>query len=153
MYYDAFPPSFMDKALFATATTTIDAKPSVIWEALTTPEIIKKYFFGADVVTDWREGSSIIWKGEWNGKPFKDRGRIITVQEKLQLKMTHWSASSGKPHTPENENTLTFKLSEKDGKTEVTIVQDGNTSDKEREANEKNWTLLLKNLKTLLEKA
>ncbi len=142
----------MTDTLIATATTVIDAQPSVIWEALTTPATIKKYFFGADVETDWKEGSSIVWKGEWNGKPFEDRGHIITVQEKLQLTMTHWSQTSGKPDSPENYHTLTFKLTEKQGKTEVTIVQNGNTTTKEKEASEKNWALLLKNLKELLEK-
>ena len=35
-----------------------------IWTALTTPSTLKQFFFGADVVTDWKAGSPIRMKGE-----------------------------------------------------------------------------------------
>ncbi len=41
----------MSKGLVAQATVLINSSPDRVWEALTTPAIIKKYFFGADIVT------------------------------------------------------------------------------------------------------
>jgi hypothetical protein len=31
---------------------------------MTNPEIIKQYMFGTNVISDWKEGSPIVWKGE-----------------------------------------------------------------------------------------
>src|SRR5258706_3209022 len=41
------------------------------------PEILKQYYFGADIISDWKMGSSIIYKGEWQGKPYEDKGTIL----------------------------------------------------------------------------
>jgi uncharacterized protein YndB with AHSA1/START domain len=54
----------MDKNLIARVSINIDAPSEKVWDALITPETIKQYMFGADVVSDWREGSPIVWKGE-----------------------------------------------------------------------------------------
>ena len=66
----------MEKDLAATATTTIDAPASDVWDALVNPEKIKQYMFGTNVVSDFKEGSPITWKGEWKGKPYEDKGVI-----------------------------------------------------------------------------
>ena len=55
----------------------INATTDKVWEALTTPEIIKKYFFGTDAVSDWKVGSSLIFKGEWEGKKYEDKKKIF----------------------------------------------------------------------------
>ena len=61
----------------AKAELSIGAPVGEVWKALTTPDMIKKYMFGATVLSDWKEGSLIVWKGEWNGKPFEDRGKVL----------------------------------------------------------------------------
>lgn len=48
--------------------TTINAPLEKVWKALTEPEIVKQYFFGTDLVTDWKVGSPIIFQGEWEGQ-------------------------------------------------------------------------------------
>ena len=40
----------------ATAETEVSASPAQVWKALTDPDQIKKYMFGTDVATDWRQG-------------------------------------------------------------------------------------------------
>jgi uncharacterized protein YndB with AHSA1/START domain len=57
----------------AKATTTIDKPVANVWHALVTPETIKRYMFGATVVSDWKEGSPIVWKGEWQGSLHRRR--------------------------------------------------------------------------------
>jgi hypothetical protein len=70
--------------------------------------------------------------------------------EKL-LMSTHWSPLSGVPDSPENYHTVTYKLSEKDGSTEVTITQDNNASEEEKAHSEENWKTVLAGMKKLLE--
>ena len=141
----------MDKTYTAAASTTINAPASRVWEALTKPELIKKYMFDTDVISDWKVGSSIVYKGEWQGKPFEDKGRILEFEPEKLLVSTHWSPHSGVPDLPENYHTVTYRLSESDGKTEVTIHQDKNASEEEKADSEANWKAILDGLKKLLE--
>ncbi len=53
----------MDKNLIAEVSVTINATIDKVWDALVKPEAIKQYMFGTTVVTDWREGSPIVWNG------------------------------------------------------------------------------------------
>jgi len=48
----------MGEDLVAKASTTINAPVEEVWKALIDPELIKQYFFGVDVVSDWQVGSS-----------------------------------------------------------------------------------------------
>ncbi len=141
----------MNDKLIAQATTTIHAPASRVWEALTKPDLIKQYLFGSDVISDWKVGSPIIYKGEWEGKSFEDKGKILEMKPEKLLRSTHWSPLSGVPDTPENYHTVTYELSEKDGSTDVTISQDNNASEEERAHSEQNWKTVLDNMKRLLE--
>jgi uncharacterized protein YndB with AHSA1/START domain len=141
----------MSKNYTAKATTTINAPVSKVWQALVNPEIIKQYLFNTEVISDWEVGSPIIYKGEWEGKPFEDKGEILEIEPETLLRSTHWSPLSGVPDTPENYHTVTYALSEKGDSTEVTITQDNNASADEKAHSEKNWQTVLKGMKDLLE--
>lgn len=141
----------MDKKFTAKATTTIHAPASKIWQALVNPEIIKQYLFNTEVISDWKVGSPITYKGEWEGKPFEDKGEILAIEPEKVLKSTHWSPLSGVPDSPENYHTVTYTLSPQDDSTEVTITQDNNATEEEKSHSEKNWQTVLKGMKDLLE--
>ena len=141
----------MNKKFVATARTTINAPASKVWEAITKPELIKQYLFDTDVISDWKVGSSITYKGEWQGKQFEDKGKILQMELGKSLVSTHWSPLSGVPDSPENYHTVSYQLSEKDGKTEVTITQDNNASEEEKSHSEQNWNQVLEGMKNLLE--
>jgi len=51
--------------LGASSSITVDAPIEKVWRALTTPELIKTWFFGVDTESDWEAGSSIVHRGEW----------------------------------------------------------------------------------------
>src|SRR5574339_648178 len=141
----------MNKKFTAQATTTIHAPVSKVWQALVNPEIIKQYLFNTEVISDWSVGSPIIYRGEWGGKPFEDRGRILKLEPEKILVSTHWSPLSGAPDLPENYHTVTYQLEESDGITEVTIIQDNNASEEEKSHSEANWKAVLEGMKKLLE--
>lgn len=44
----------MENNFIAHASVDIAATRNKVWDALVTPETIKKYMFGTNVVTDWR---------------------------------------------------------------------------------------------------
>jgi uncharacterized protein YndB with AHSA1/START domain len=90
----------------ATAEAEIAAPPGRVWAALTDPEQIKEYMFGSEVVTDWAKGSPIVWKGEYEGKKYEDKGEIVEIEPERRLKVTHFSPVSGQDDAPENYHTL-----------------------------------------------
>ena len=141
----------MNMKYTAKATTNINAPASKVWDALTNPELIKQYLFGTEVTTDWKVGGPITYKGEWEGKAYEDKGKILKFEPERSLVSTHWSPLSGVPDIPENYHTVTYQLSEKDGKTEVTIMQDNNATEDEKSHSEQNWRTVLDGMKKLLE--
>ena len=142
----------MNKGLIAKVSTTINTPSAKVWEALTKPEIIKQYMFGTNVVSDWQVGSSIVWKGEWQGKSYEDKGKILEFEKERILQYSHFSPLAGKPDVPENYHTVTIELSGDGGQTTVTLSQDNNATEEAREHSEKNWRMMLEGLKKLLEK-
>lgn len=141
----------MNPNLVAKATTTIAAPKAAVWHALLAPEALKLYMFGADVRSDWREGSEIVWQGEFKGKKFRDKGVVIRNEPERTLEYTHFSPMSGLPERPENYHTVTVDLTADGDKTKVSLSQDNNRSDQARRESEKNWGLMLEGLKQYLE--
>lgn len=141
----------MAQNLIAQASTTIQAPASKVWDAITQPELIRQYLFGSEVVTDWKVGGPILYRGEWQGRTYEDKGTVLEVERNKRLVSTHWSPLSGVPDTPENYHTVTYALQEHDGSTDVTILQDHNASEEERQHSEQNWQMVLAGLKKLVE--
>lgn len=137
--------------LIAEASTTINAPVAKVWTALVTPDQIKQYMFGTTVVTDWQEGSPIVWKGEWQGKAYEDKGKILKLEKPKILQYSHFSPLSGASDSPENYHTVTIKLAEKGQKTTVSLTQDHNESEEERQHAVQNWDTFLHGMKKFLE--
>jgi uncharacterized protein YndB with AHSA1/START domain len=141
----------MDKGLIARTATTINATSAEVWDALVDPKAIKQYMLGADVASDWREGHPITWKGEWQGKSYKDKGVILQLKPGRTLQYSHFSPLSGLPDKPENYHTVTIDLEGKGEQTRVSLAQDNNPTEEARDDAEKNWGMMLTGLKKFLE--
>ena len=141
----------MNRNLVARASITIDAPRAQVWSALVNPEAIKQYMFGTNVVSDWREGSPIVWKGEWQGKSYEDKGVILELKPERTIQYTHFSPLSGLPDTPENYHTVTIDLSGEGNQTRVSLAQDNNPTEQARDHSQKNWEMMLAALKKFLE--
>ena len=98
-------------------STTVSAKPDKVWKALTANEML-----GARVETDWQVGHPITFSGEWNGKPFKDKGEIRSFKEGRELSYTHWSANNGEGR-PESYHLVQYDLEPQGETTKVTLSQ------------------------------
>ena len=136
----------------ARVSININASKARVWEALTNPEIIKQYFFGTNVKTDWKERSPITYTGTWEGKEYEDKGKILKVEPGKLLSSTYWSSMSGKEDKPENYNQVDYHLHEENGGTKLELTQDNNPTQESKEQSEQNWGMVLKGLKDLLEK-
>ncbi len=136
----------------ATKSVTLGVPSAKVWEALTRPEMVKQYLYGTDMTADWRVGGAITYKGEWEGKPYVDKGTIKTLKPGKLLVTTYLSSMSGREDKPENYNTITYELSEKNGKTTLTITQDNNPTQESADHSAQNWGMVLEGLKKLLEK-
>ena len=141
----------MSSTAIAKATTTINAPASKVWDALTKPEQIKQYLFGTQVTTDWHVGSPITYKGEWKGKAYEDKGKVLEFEPRKRLVSTFWSALAGLPDTPENYKTVRYELASEGDRTKLTITQDNNASQEEAKEAEENWRMVLDGIKKLLE--
>jgi uncharacterized protein YndB with AHSA1/START domain len=141
----------MNNTLIAKATITINAPASKVWEALKDPELIKQYLFGAEVISDWKEGSPITYKGTYQGKAYEDKGAVLQAEPEKLLIMTHWSPLSGTTDSPENYHKVSYELVPKNGSTQLTITQDNNSSAEERAQNAGFWQTVLEGIKKLLE--
>ena len=141
----------MGKTPIARATATINAPASKVWDALTKPEQIKQYMFGTQVTTDWRVGSPITYKGEWKGKSYEDKGKVLEVEPHKRLVSTFWSSLAGLPDSPENYKTVDYELAPDGDRTKLTITQDNNASQEEAQEAEQNWRMVLDGIKKLVE--
>lgn len=139
----------MNKPFIAKTSVTVDAPVAKVWDALVNPEKIREYMFGTTVLSDWEEGSPIIWKGEWEGKAYEDKGKILRLKPEKLIQYSH--SLSGQEDNPENYHTITMELSEENTGVLVTLTQDNNPDEQARDHSEKNWNMMLTGLKKLVE--
>jgi uncharacterized protein YndB with AHSA1/START domain len=148
---------FMEKLaekenLIATISVMIDAPAERVWNALTDPELIKQYLFGTQTITDWKKGSDIRFKGQWEGKSYEDKGKIININPNKFLHYTYWSSMSQLEDKPENYKNVVFELREENNQTLLKLTQDNNDTEESRKHSEQNWKTVLDGLKKVVEK-
>jgi uncharacterized protein YndB with AHSA1/START domain len=132
-------------------TVTIDAAIDDVWKALTTPSAIEQWFFGVQTETDWQPGNPIVHSGEWQGKPYQDKGTILRIEPPTLLVHTHWSPMSGVPDEPGNYEEIRWELTERGGRTQLTLNETNLASEDAKAASEQAWATVLGNLEQLLE--
>jgi uncharacterized protein YndB with AHSA1/START domain len=149
----------MSDKLAVVSSIEINAPASKVWDALVNPAQTKKYMFGCEAISDWKPGSPLLWKGIYAGKDvIFVKGIILEIQPDKLLKYTVIDPNSDMPDIPENYLNVAYQLSEENGKTVFTVVQDGfeNAADGEKRYkdtynNGEGWNPILIQVKKLVE--
>lgn len=130
--------------------TIVKAPITKVWDALTNPQLVKEYFFGTNLVTDWKVGSPIYFKGEWEGKPYKDMGIVTDFVSNKTLTYTYLSEWSGLPDILENYLEITYQTKVVDEGTELTIIQTNYDEEKSKHSLA-SWDMIINSMKKLIE--
>ncbi len=133
------------------SSVRIDAPIDEVWRAVTTPALIKRWFFGVDTEAEWRVGGKLVHRGEYEGKPYVDRGEILEFEPPRRLVHSHWSDVSGKPDRPENREIVSWDLDGDGAGTELTITELNLPSEEAAATSEAAWNGALQSLKRMLE--
>ena len=130
--------------------TTIKAPVNKVWKALTDPEIVKQYFFGSAMATDWKTGNPIIFQGVYEDKPYKDKGTVLEYSPNKSLSYSYLSSWSGLEDKPDNYLIVSYQVKELPDGTELTISQTNYDEEKAKHS-ESNWKSLIDALKKIVE--
>ncbi|MFF5034812.1 SRPBCC domain-containing protein [Nocardia salmonicida] len=135
----------------ATAEIDISTSSTHVWAVMTDPEQLRELWFGAEVITDWEVGGPIVWRGEFKGQQYEDKGEILEFEPGRLLKMTHFSSLTGQPDVPENYHTLTYELTENGATTHLLLSQDNNADADEVEHARGMWESQVSGIKKAAE--
>jgi uncharacterized protein YndB with AHSA1/START domain len=137
------------------ASTSVDiaAPPEAVWRALTDPALVAKYLHGTTVETDWVEGTPIIWRGEWQGREYEDKGEVLLVDPPYRLSVTHWSPLTGEPDEPAYYHHVGYALEAiGGGRTRLTLTHGNAPTQEAADAMVENgWRPTLDAIKQLVE--
>ncbi|PSL24201.1 SRPBCC domain-containing protein [Dyadobacter jiangsuensis] len=141
----------MNRKQLATTTISIHASPSAVWKALVEPELVKKYFHGTEMRSDFEIGSPITFEGEWQGQHYVDKGEILRITPERELSYSFWSPLSGTEDFEDNYTHVTFHLSDYHENTTLVVTQDNLEDDDAVVKAEGNWLHVLHELKKVVE--
>ncbi|MFA5974504.1 MAG: SRPBCC domain-containing protein [Lentimicrobiaceae bacterium] len=142
----------MDKNLKLTTSIDLNVSIDKVWFALTDKELIKQYFWGTEVNSDWNEGSPISYSGTWEGTAYEDKGFILKIEKNKTLKHSYWSSFWGTEFNPHDVSIITYELSANGEMTTLTVTQEGFKDLQSRDHSIENWNGIFTNIKNLLEK-
>jgi uncharacterized protein YndB with AHSA1/START domain len=112
------------KELKIMKSITLNADVAKVWEALTTPEMIKRYTLGTEVVSNWKVGSPILWiKTLEEEEIISEKGSIERIEVGKLLQFTSFDLNTKYSDVPSNYIQATYELTPKLGKTVLSVTQ------------------------------
>jgi len=146
--------------LIIKSVIAIDAPASQVWDALTNPEKTKLYMFGCETVSDWKVGSALLWKGNYEGQDIIFvKGNIVEIEPEKLLIYTTIDPNSTIDDVSENYLHVTYSLLSENKKTILTVTQgdyntvsEGKKRYQEAYNNGEGWNPILSEIKKLIEK-
>jgi len=128
--------------------TYIRITPEKLWQALTTPEIIKQYRFGMSVESEWKVGSP--WRMYADGS-LMDSGEILESVSQTRLVMS-WRSEWKPEFKAEGHSRCVYEIEPMGTSVKLTLTHSMERSDSQFiGAVAEGWPLVLSNLKSLLE--
>jgi uncharacterized protein YndB with AHSA1/START domain len=137
----------------AATSVELDASAEQVWRVLVEPDLVARYMHGTSVETDWQVGSRIVWRGEWEGRSYTDKGELLAVEPLRRLAVTHWSPLTGEPDLPANYHHVTYEIDPLGaGRSRLTLTHGNSPSQDAADAMiENGWRPMLAELKQVAE--
>lgn len=134
-------------------TVAIYAPASKVWDALTNPELIKRWMTDdeVDVITDWKVGSPIVFRGSLHWIDFENRGTILQFEPEKVFQYNYLSSLSNLPDITENYTSIKFMLSSIEGTTTLLLTLSDFPDEVIRKHLDFYWNVTLGILKNLCE--
>jgi uncharacterized protein YndB with AHSA1/START domain len=105
-------------------SVTLNADRDKVWDALTNPQVTKKYMYNCEVTSDWKVGSPVLWKMDVDGREtVVVQGQVLSIEPKKHLAYTVFDPAMGIEDVPENYLTVSYELEERDGQTVLSVSQ------------------------------
>lgn len=102
----------------------IDGSTKEVWDALVNPLKTKKYMFNCEAVSEWKIGSPLLWNADVNGRATTFvSGVVRDFEPEHKLVFTTFDPNSTLRDIPENHIPVTYTLTNKSGKTFLTVMQ------------------------------
>jgi uncharacterized protein YndB with AHSA1/START domain len=145
------------KQLIVKKTLEINAPVSKVWDTLTNHDLTRQYMFGCELISDFKVGSPIIWKGASDDKVYV-KGTIAAIEPGKLLQFTVFDPNAPDHYqdVPSNYTMVTYELSSENGRTALGVTQGDFTgvTDGEKRYNETiaGWDSILPKIKELAEK-
>jgi len=142
------------ETLVAHVSVAIDAPRARVWDALVDRKMIERYMYMSSITSDWREGSPILWKSDWQGRSLEVRGTVLRVDPRRALEYSYSRPIFPSARCVEPAGSyyrVAIELFDEGAGTRIERTQGNNASRKELEHSEGGWRLTLHNLKWLLE--
>ncbi|UED84126.1 ArsR/SmtB family transcription factor [Streptomyces profundus] len=144
--------------------TVIRTTPERLWQALTEPDFIRRYFEDTGPESDWRPGAPVRWRMD-PARPYEDWGQRVLAAEPGRLlsygwhgyrpemaEMFGWSEERLAELQREPVSRVTFEIEPLGEAVKLTVTHDGFGPDSEmRDSVSQGWPVIISNLKTLLE--
>lgn len=145
--------------LFIKNSISINSLPQKVWDALINPEKTKIYMFGCETVSDWKVGSQLLWKANYEGKEMVFvKGNIIEIEDFKKLIYTVFDPNSTIEDVPQNYLTVTYELIFDENNTTLNVTQgdynrvaEGEKRYKESYNNGDGWNPILVGIKKVVE--
>jgi uncharacterized protein YndB with AHSA1/START domain len=106
------------------STVKILAPAEKVWLALTRPDLVKQWQYGSDLLTTWEVGKPIVFRNEWNGQVFEQKGTVMEFSPPSRVKYSLFVPRPDLRDIPEHHFFMIYELSESDGTTSLSVRQE-----------------------------
>lgn len=128
----------------------IQAKPELVWQAITDPEMTQHYYFGTRIESEFAPGSPYVYWAP-DGSPMLD-GTIVECDPPRRLVMTfrpRWTGEGENGHV----SRVTWEISPHEDQSKLALIHEGLDADSDLGRGVRDgWTQIISAMKSYLER-